>query len=453
MSSLLLYLVAAVAVMGVVQLILSLRRSADFSQVSRRFDEADRQFERQDSRLREEMKGLRDELGQSLRDNREENANSFKAFNDSVLKLMSELGNAQKSESQSLIENLGRLTASVEEKLESLRKTVEDRLQLLQDGNLKKLEEMRQTVDEKLQSTLDKRLGESFKQVSERLEQVHKGLGEMKILANGVGDLRKVLTNVKTRGFWGEIQLAALLEQILTREQYATNVKTKLGSDDLVEFAIKLPGREEGGEGPVWLPVDSKFPMDDYQRLVAAQEAGDIEAVNASGGALEARIKSAAKDIALKYLDPPHTTDFAIMFLPVEGLYAEVLRRSGLVEALQRDHRVSVAGPTTFAALLNSLQMGFKTLAIEKRSSEVWALLGAVKSQFGKFGEMLDKVKKNIDQASKSIESAATRSKTIERKLRAVEELPAADAEGLLGRAGEIAEDDAGETGSTSMAQ
>jgi DNA recombination protein RmuC len=282
---------------------------------------------------------------------------------------------------------------------------------------------------------LEKRLGESFRQVSERLEQVHKGLGEMQNLAIGVGDLKKVLTNVKTRGTWGEMQLGNLLEQILTPEQYAQNVATKQGSAERVEFAIKLPGRDTHDGKTVWLPIDAKFPKEDYERLVEASERADADAVEQAAKQLELRIKAEAGDIRDKYIDPPNTTDFGILFLPTESLYAEVLRRNGLMETLQREFRVVVTGPTTLAALLNSLQMGFRTLAIEKRSSEVWAVLGAIKTEFGKFGGIIEKVQKKLQEASNVIDTAATRTRTIERKLRTVEGLPTNEATALLGEA------------------
>jgi DNA recombination protein RmuC len=290
---------------------------------------------------------------------------------------------------------------------------------------------MRQTVDERLTATLEKRLGESFSQVSERLEAVHKGLGEMQQLAAGVGDLKRMLTNVKTRGTWGEVQLNMLLEQVLTPDQYESNVVCKAGSCERVEYAIRLPGQHADG-GPVWLPIDAKFPVEDYQRMLEAQAAGDTVAMEQALKALENRVKLSARDIQGKYLDPPRTTDFGIMFLPTEGLYAEVLRRPGLAEMLQSECRVIIAGPTTLAALLNSLQMGFRTLAIEQRSSEVWQLLGAVKTQFGQFGLLLDKVHKKLDQASNTIDEAARKSRTIERKLKTVQEIPSEAAAGLL---------------------
>ena len=283
---------------------------------------------------------------------------------------------------------------------------------------------MRVTVDEKLHSTLEKRLGESFKLVSDRLELVHKGLGEMQTLATGVGDLKKVLTNVKDRGTWGEIQLGNLLEQILTKEQYSQNVKTKEGSNALVEFAIKLPGKNSMKEDIVWLPIDAKFPLEDYQRLIEAREKVDLPMIAESIKKLERSVKDAAKDISTKYLDPPHTTDFAFMFLPIESLYAEVLSIPGLSDSIQREHKVTIAGPTNFVAVLNSLQMGFKTLAIEKRSSEVWKLLSIVKTEFSKFGDILENTQKKLDLASKSIGEATVKTRTIERKLRNVHELP-----------------------------
>ena len=306
--------------------------------------------------------------------------------------------------------------------LEGVRGIVDLRLKELQEDNAKQIDKMRATVDEKLQGTLEKRLGESFKLVSDRLEQVHKGLGAMQQLASDVGGLQKVLTNVKTRGGWGEVQLGTLLEQVLTQDQFAKNVKTRVDSGDHVDFAIKLPGDENGS--PVWLPIDAKFPTEDYQRLIGAQEKGDVPAIDEAMKSLEAQLKKSAKDICQKYINPPKTTDFALMFLPTEGLYAEAIRRVGLAEQVQRDCRVIFAGPTTLAALLNSLQMGFRTLAIQKRSSEVWNLLSGVKTEFGKFGEALSAVKDKLDQAARQVDSVAVRSRAITKKLRDVEELP-----------------------------
>jgi DNA recombination protein RmuC len=292
------------------------------------------------------------------------------------------------------------------------------------------LEKIRETVDEKLHSTLEKRLGESFKLVSERLELVHKGLGEMQHLASGVGDLKKVLSNVKTRGILGEVQLENLLSEIFTAEQYSKNVVTKKGSNERVEFAIKLPGKEK--KGILWLPIDSKFPLEDYQQLLSAQEKGETEKIAELGKALENRIKAEAKDIKNKYLDPPYTTDFGILFVPVEGLYGEVLRRSGLYELLVRDYRVVIAGPTTLYAILNSLHMGFHTLEIEKRSSEVWTILNAVKTEFVRFGDILEKTQKKLQEASHTIEDATAKSRNIERKLNKVQEIPVPEIKKLI---------------------
>src|SRR5882724_3639050 len=306
--------------------------------------------------------------------------------------------------------------------LEGVRAIVDVRLKELQQDNAKQIDKMRATVDEKLQGTLEKRLGESFKLVSDRLEQVHKGLGAMQQLASDVGGLQRVLTNVKTRGGWSEWQLGVLLEEMLTRDQFATNIKMREDTDERVEFAIKLPGDENGA--PVWLPIDAKFPMEHYERLAAAQEKGDPSAVEAAIKTLETQLKRCAKDICEKYINPPKTTDFALLFLPSEGLYAEAIRRVGLVQNVQRDCRVTFVGPTTLAALLNSLQMGFRTLTIQKRSSEVWNLLAAVKTEFGKFGDAISAVKEKIDQASRKMEDVDVRSRAITKKLRAVEELP-----------------------------
>ena len=306
--------------------------------------------------------------------------------------------------------------------LEGVRSIVDLRLKQLQEDNSKQIDKMRATVDEKLQGTLEKRLGESFKLVSDRLEQVHQGLGAMRQLASDVGGLQRVLTNVKTRGGWSEWQLGVLLEEMLTPEQFAKNMKTRDDTDERVEFAIRLPGDENGA--PVWLPIDAKFPMEHYERLTAAQESGDSTAVEAAMKILETQLKRCAKDICEKYINPPKTTDFALLFLPSEGLYAEAIRRVGLVQNVQRDCRVTFVGPTTLAALLNSLQMGFRTLAIQKRSSEVWNLLATVKTEFGKFGDALSAVKEKIDQASRKMEDVDVRSRVITKKLRDVEELP-----------------------------
>lgn len=388
--------------------------------------------ERIERTLREEAANSRNEAAANARQGREEINASVKAFSDTFLSRMTEIAILQKNQLDAFAGQLSVLTRMNEEKLNQLRETVEERLVRIQRDNSQKLDQMREVVDEKLHATLEKRLGESFKMVSDRLELVHKGLGEMQNLASGVGDLKKVLVNVKTRGIWGEAQLENLLEQTLTPEQYSKNVSTKKNSSDRVEFALRLPAKD-GSDNVVWLPIDAKFPMEDYQKLVEAQEQGDKVLVDELGKALELRIKSEAKDIREKYLDPPNTTDFGILFLPVEGLYAEVLRRPGLSEFLQRQYRVVVTGPTTLAALLNSLQMGFKTLAIERRSSEVWSLLGAVKTEFGKFGDLLDKTHKKLREASNTIEDAAKKSRTIERKLKNVEQLPIPEAVNILG--------------------
>jgi len=341
---------------------------------------------------------------------------------------------------QELARQLSGLVASHQRGGEALRNALNERLAAIQSDNAARLEEMRRTVDEKLHATLEQRLGESFKLVSERLEQVHKGLGEMQTLAGSVGDLKRVMTNVKTRGTWGEVQLAALIDNVLTGEQYARNVKTVPGSDELVEFAIRLPGRSD--DAPVWLPVDSKYPVEHYQRLVDAQEAADKAAMQAAGNAFEASIRGEAKKIHAKYVAPPHTTDFAVLYLPTEGLFAEVMRRPGLVEAVQNEARVMITGPANFAAMLSSLQMGFKTLAIEKRSSEVWGVLGQVKTEFAKFGDVVEATRKSIDAAAKRFEQVDVRTRAIQRKLRGVQELPAPEPPPALQPGAEAADQD-----------
>jgi len=337
----------------------------------------------------------------------------------------------QKTLSDTLTLQLSNLSESNARRMSEVRATLEAQLAQLQQTNIAKLDEMRATVDEKLQTTLHARLGESFKQVAERLEQVHKGLGEMQTLAAGVGDLKHLLTNVKTRGMFGEAQLAALLEQVFVPDQYAAQVATRPGSRNMVDFAIKLPGKADDGT-PLWLPIDAKFPNEDYERLLEAQQQADAVAADAAAKALEARIRLEARSIAEKYVEPPHTTDFAILFLPTEGLYAEVLRRPGLMEGLQREHRVTLAGPTTLLAMLSSLQMGFRTLALEKRSSEVWQVLGAVKTEFSKFGDVLAKVKTQTETVLNTLNNAEVRSRAMGRALRQVEALPDAQAQALL---------------------
>jgi DNA recombination protein RmuC len=357
---------------------------------------------------------IRGELLLATHAMRTELAEHLKSFNDSMVLNITGIAAAQSAE-------LARLTEATNQKLEAVRTTVQERLKTLQDENALKLDQIRHTVDEQLQTTLDKRLGESFKIVSDRLEQVHRGLGEMQTLASGVGDLKKLLSNVRSRGTWGEVQLGMLLEQMLTPDQYATNVATT-GTSERVEFAIKLPGGEL--EGCVWLPIDAKFPKEDYERLLEAVERADPAAIEESARCLETRARQCAKDICQKYIAPPKTTDFAVMYLPTEGLYAEVLRRPGLIETLQREYRVTVAGPMTLSALLNSLQMGFRTLAIQQRSSEVWEVLGAVKTEFAKYADILQKVQKKLQEANSTVDGVLTRTRVIQRKLRNVEGLP-----------------------------
>jgi DNA recombination protein RmuC len=371
------------------------------------------QIERLERELRVELTQARTESAHNAKTAREEFAHSLGEF------------------ARTLHHQLSTLTQSNEQRLEAVRATVEQRLELLRGDNAQKLEQIRATVDEKLHAALEHRLGESFKLVSERLEQVHKGLGEMQTLATGVGDLKRVLTNVKSRGGWGEVQLGALLDEVLSAGQYAKNVATRPGSGERVEYAIKFPGRGEDGT-PCWLPIDAKFPLEDYQRLQDAIERADVAAVESSRRALEDFFKTEAKKIRDKYIEPPHTTDFAILFVPTEGLYAEALARPGLADALQRDWRVMLAGPSNLHAFLNSLQLGFRTLAIEKRSTEVWRVLGAVKTEFGRFGELLVKTKDRLDAVGKTLDEAGKKSSTIARKLRDVEALPEADADRLL---------------------
>ncbi|KPJ75551.1 MAG: recombinase RmuC [Deltaproteobacteria bacterium SG8_13] len=382
--------------------------------------------------VKSEIARNREEAALNARLVREELRGALKDTGDSLQKRMMEIAGMQRDQLDSFAKQLVGMTQLNEEKFEAMRRNLDGQLQTLREENSRKLEQMRATVDEKLHSTLEKRLGESFRQVSDRLEQVYKGLGEMRSLATGVGDLKKVLTNVKTRGTWGEIRLSSILEQILTPDQYDVNVATKKGSSERVEFAVRLPGQGKDKTKVVWMPIDAKFPQEDYQRLLDAQEAADKQLAEKSIKSLEARIKAEARFIHEKYIDPPHTTDFGIMFLPVEGLYAEVLRQPGLCDNLQREYRIVVTGPTTLAALLNSLQMGFRTLAIEKRSSEVWELLGTVKTEFGRFGDVLAKTKKKLQEASSSIDKAEVRTRAIERKLRKVQEIPLSEEQAAL---------------------
>jgi DNA recombination protein RmuC len=396
---------------------------------------------RQNEQLAQVMEALQQMTGTShdgARQLREEVGATLKGVNDSVVRTMNEISAAQKRELEGFAAQVGTLSSSNAEQLDRLRLAVEGKLDQIRDDNTAKLEQVRQTVDEKLHGVLEQRLGESFSRVSERLELVHKGLGEMQTLASGVGDLKKVLANVKVRGTWGEVQLGNLLEQVLTKDQFDTNVTTNEFNGARVEFAIRLPGHDLG---PVWLPIDAKFPLEDYQRLVDAQETGDAAALEGASRLLDTRIRQCAKDISQKYLNPPLTTDFAIMFLPTEGLYAEVVRRSALVDAIQRDHRVVVAGPITLWAILNSLQMGFRTLAIQHRSSEVWKVLGAVKTEFGKFGVVLEKVQRKLHAVTREMDQAEVRTRQIERKLRDVEEIPAPEAQRLLAIDGIVVSD------------
>jgi DNA recombination protein RmuC len=404
----LIYLLLAFAMASIILMVVIILRTknAPMQDIKGRLDLLEKSLDRTGRHFREEMAMNREEMAQTLHN-----------FNESLLHRMAE------SSAQNI------------QKLDKIDDTVDRHMKILQEDNSRKLEQIRGTVDEKLHDTLERRLGESFKLVSDRLEMVQKGLGEMKTLASGVGDLKKVLTNIKTRGSLGEIQLHNLLEQILAPEQYEKNVATKRDSSARVEFAIRLPGRDRDPQQVLWLPIDAKFPQEDYLRLVEAQEQGNAGQVEEASRQLDRVIRDMAKAIRDKYLDPPHTTDFGIMFLPTEGLYAEVLRRSGLFEILQRDFKVVVTGPTTLAALLNSLQMGFRTLAIEKRSSEVWTVLGAVKTEFAHFGAILEKTQKKLQEASNTVETAAVRSRAIERKLRDVQDMTASDSPECLAEA------------------
>ena len=375
--------------------------------------------------IREELRFGREESDKAARNLREEVSSGQKSSMDTIVKTVGEMRRSQSDQLGSIAQRIQELTASNTLGLETLRSTIDVQLKHLQESNEKKLDQMRETVDEKLQSTLEKRLGESFKLVSERLEAVQHGLGEMQNLAAGVGDLKRMLTNVKARGTWGEVQLSALLEQVLTPDQYGKNVNIKDGSQESVEYAIRLPGSDDDPESCIWMPIDSKFPQEDYLRLVESADAADADGVQKATAALIRSIHNSAKEIRDKYIDPPKTTDFAIMFLPTEGLYAEVLRQPGQVEKIQQDYRIVIAGPTTLSAILNSLRVGFRTLAIEKRSSEVWKVLAAVKTEFGKFGDMLNKVKRQLKSASNTIDQTEVRTRAMERKLRAVEGLPA----------------------------
>ena len=397
------------------------------------------QFERLERELRREVsessRSGRQELTQNLATFQQalvqQGAEATRTQNTQIDAFGQQLALLQKTLSDTLTTQLSGVSESNARRMNEIRETLEKQLAQLQTTNSAKLDEMRATVDEKLQTTLQTRLGESFKQVADRLEQVHKGLGEMQTLAQGVGDLKHLLTNVKTRGIFGEAQLAGLLEQVFVPDQYAAQVATRPGSKNVVDFAIKLPGKSSDGV-PLWLPIDAKFPNEDYERLLDAQERADAVAAEAAAKGLEMRIRLEAKSISEKYVEPPYTTDFAILSLPTEGLYAEVLRRPGLMEALQREHRITLAGPTTLLAMLSSLQMGFRTLALEKRSSEVWQVLGAVKTEFGKFGDVLAKVKSQTETVLKTLDSAETRSRAMGRALKKVEALPDGQVQALI---------------------
>ena len=385
-----------------------------------------------DQAVREELRAGREEAAGRSRELREEVSGSLGKTAELLTTTVGQLGTTQKEQLESVTTQVRSLVESNQQRMDGLRATISEQLNEMREANEKKLEEMRRTVDEKLQGTLEKRLGESFKLVSERLDAVHKGLGEMQTLATGVGDLKNVLTNVKVRGTWAEYQLEAILEQVLTPEQFDRNVATKEGSAERVEFAIRLPGRGDDPDDCVWLPIDSKFPQEDYLRLAEAAREGDADSVAQSTKELLRSVTQSAKTISDKYLNPPQTTDFAVLYLPTEGLYAEVLRQPGLISQLQQDHRVVVSGPTTIAALLSSLRLGFRTLAIEKQASEVWQVLAAVKTEFGKFGGVLDKVKKQLATASNTIDETQTRTRVMARKLREVEQLPVGESDELL---------------------
>ncbi len=443
MSSSLLILIAlaAILLLTLVTLVVVLTRGRDggTAELLQRLADWRERGERDSERLERSLRG---EVAEAARLGRDETSEQMMRFQQTLSAQMTHIATLQNNQIDMFAQQLAKLTESNERRLGEVRATLEQKLKDIEANNAAKLDEMRRTVDEKLHATLEQRLGESFRMVSDRLEQVHRGLGEMQMLAQGVGDLKRVLTNVKTRGTWGEVQLEMLLQQILTPEQYARNVETVPNSGARVEFAIRLPGKEVGvgngggsgaGNGTVWLPIDAKFPKEQYERLTDAQERGDVDGVAAAGRELEVAIKREAQTIAEKYLSPPATTDFAILFLPTEGLYAEVLRRPGLTDLLQRNHRVTVAGPTTLTAVLNSLQMGFRTLALEKRSSEVWEVLGAVKTEFGKFGDVLARTRDTLERAARNIEQAEVRSRQMARKLRKVEALPSEAAEQLLG--------------------
>ena len=416
-TDLLLVLVIALAVMNLALLVRLMGRASSNSA---------------EQAMRSELRDAREEAAKRSHELREEVSGSLDKTAQTLTSTVGQLGNVQKQQLESVTAQVQALVETNQQRLEGLRATISEQLGEMREANEKKLEEMRRTVDEKLQGTLEKRLGESFKLVREQLDAVHKGLGEMQSLATGVGDLKNVLTNVKVRGTWAEYQLGAILEQVLTPEQFDRNVATHENSSERVEFAIRLPGRSDDPNDCVWLPIDSKFPQEDYIRLTEASKSADAEAVAQSTRELMRSVTQSAKTIAEKYLNPPRTTDFAVLYLPTEGLYAEVLRQPGMVSQLQQDYRVVVSGPTTIAALLNSLRLGFRSLAIEQQASEVWQVLAAVKTEFGKFGEVLDKVKKQLATASNTIDQTQTRTRAMARKLQKVEQLPSGESDELL---------------------
>jgi DNA recombination protein RmuC len=420
-------LAALIAVLGIAVLLFVVAKlSARVAVLSAQTDDAQRDL----------ASSMSQQLANSGRDVQQSLLTQLGVFQTGLTQAVQGASSAQGQSVQALTQALqtqvAQLSETNEKRLMEVRATLDQRLREMAADSEKKLEQMRVTVDEKLHATLEQRLGESFKLVVDRLEQVHRGLGEMQTLATGVGDLKHLLTNVKTRGIFGEAQLGALLEQVLSPEQFAAQVPTKPGSREVVDFAVKLPGKSADG-APCWLPIDAKFPSEDYQRLLEAQERADAAGAEAAGKALEARLRAEAKSIAEKYVSPPHTTDFAILFLPTEGLYAEALRRVGLMEALQRDYRVTLAGPTTLLAMLSSFAMGFRTLAMEQRASEVWQVLGAVKTEFAKFGEVLAKTKKKLEEAQSTIGEAEVRTRAMDRRLKSVEALPGEEAKERLG--------------------
>ena len=433
LSALMSVIAVVLSVTGRKRTVLEINESAE-----KRANELARIQEEESDLLRE---NLRNDIAKSQKDTTDHISTSFRNYGDLVATTQKTQGEQQDRRLGEINDTLSKFTLESENKLENIRNAMTKQIGELTQENSKQLEQMRATVDDRLQKTLETRLGESFRLVNERLEQVYKGLGEMQTLASGVGDLKKVLSNVKTRGILGEVQLGSILEQILAPEQYDVNVATKKNSNDRVEYAVRLPGNGDE-DSFVYLPIDAKFPGDAYGRLVDAYEVGDAAAVESAAKALEQVIKSEAKDIRDKYIDPPYTTDFGIMFLPFEGLYAEVVRR-GMLETLQRDYKINIAGPTTMAALLNSLQMGFRTLAIEKHTSEVWETLGAVKTEFDKFEEVLKQTQKSLNQAGKNLDTLiGTRTRSIKRKLRGVESLEDSRSSALLGTADLLLMDD-----------